>query len=296
MVLNLLEGVDVASMGAGSAAYYHHVIEAIKLACADREGFFGDPDQVDVPIRGLLSMEYAAERRRLINPNAAWPELPPPGNPWAHEGRSGPAGYVPKPAAGPALPDTSYVCAMDADGNAFSATPSDPGLNAPLVEGLGITVSTRGSQLWTTPGHPSAIAPGKRPRLTPNPAMLVASGRAIMPFGCPGGDSQVQAMAQVVCHVLDFGMNVQAAIEAPRAISASFPGSFHPHPYEPGVVRLESRIAPEVRERLAALGHTVELLPEFAPAAAGVCAIRRRETDIFEGGADPRRESYAIGW
>jgi len=103
-------------------------------------------------------------------------------------------------------------------------------------------------------------------------------------------------MVQVVCHVLDFDMNVQAAIEAPRVISASFPGSFHPHPYEPGLLRVERRVAPEVRARLTALGHRLELLPEFAPAAAAVCAVMRRGHDVLEGGADPRRESYAIGW
>jgi len=296
MTLNLLDGYDLGRMGAGSADYFHHLIEAIKLACADREGFFGDPDLVDVPIQGLLSPAYADERRRLINPDMACPALPLPGNPWRVEGRPGRAGYVPQPAPGATEPDTSYVCAMDADGNAFSATPSDPGLSAPLVDGLGIIISTRGSQLWTTPGHPSAIAPGKRPRLTPNPAMLVQSGRAIMPFGCPGGDAQVQAMVQVVCNVLDFGMNVQAAIEAPRAISASFPGSFHPHPYEPGLVRIERRVAPEVRERLASLGHRLDVLPEFAAAVAAVCAVRLRDHGVLEGGADPRRESYAVGW
>jgi len=296
MILNLLQGEDVSRLGQGSVAYFHFLIEAIKLACADREAFFGDPDQVDVPISGLLDPEYADERRRMIDPARACPALPVPGNPWRHEGRSGPRGYVPVAAAGAAQPDTAFVCAMDADGNAFCATPSDPGLSAPLAEGLGMIISTRGSQLWTTPGHPSAIAPGKRPRLTPNPAMLVQSGAALMPFGCPGGDAQGQAMVQVVCNVLDFGMNVQAAIEAPRVISASFPSSFHPHPYEPGVVRVEGRIASDVRDRLAALGHTVEVLPDVAPSVASVCAIRRRDGGVLEGGADPRRESYAAGW
>src|SRR6266851_7738063 len=210
MTLNLLEGYDVSAMGPGSLAYLHRYTEAMKLAAADREGFFGDPDQVDVPIRGLLDKGYAQERRDLIRDDRAWPELPPPGDPWPHEGRSGPPGYVPRVASGVGAPDTSYCCAMDAEGNAFSATPSDPGLGSPLVEGLGMIVSTRGAQLWTTPGHPSAIAPGKRPRLTPNPALLMKDGRALMPFGCPGEDAQCQAMVQVVCNIVDFGMNTQA--------------------------------------------------------------------------------------
>ncbi|HET8569147.1 MAG TPA: gamma-glutamyltransferase, partial [Candidatus Limnocylindria bacterium] len=296
MTLNILEGYDVASWGPASLEFLHHYTEAMKLACADREGFFGDPDQVDVPLRGLLDKEYAAERRRLIREDRAWPELPEPGDPWRYEGRPGPAGYRPRVAAGVGSADTSYACAMDAEGNAFSATPSDPAARSPMVPGLGIVVSTRGAQLWTTPGHPSAIAPRKRPRLTPNPAMLMRNGAALMPFGCPGEDAQCQAMVQVVCHIVDHGMNTQAAIEAPRAISRSFPWTFFPHAYEPGVLTVESRVAADVRARLASLGHVVRDLPAFSPAAAGVCAVRRLETGALEGGADPRRESLAIGW
>ncbi|HLJ59139.1 MAG TPA: gamma-glutamyltransferase [bacterium] len=296
MVLNLLQGANMRELGRGSGPYLHYVIESIKIACADREGFFGDPNHVDVPIAGLLNPEYADERRRLIDSTSACPRLPLPGDPWRYEGRSGPAGYVPAPVAGSPQPDTSFVCAMDAEGHAFCATPSDPGLSAPLVDDLGMIISTRGAQLWATPGHPSAIAPGKRPRLTPNPAMLMRSGRAVMPVGCPGGDAQVQAMVQVISNVLDFEMNAQAAIEAPRVISASFPSSFHPHGYEPGVVRVEGRIPPSVREHLAVRGHTVHVLPDFTPVAAAVCAIRRRDGGVLEGGADPRRESYAAGW
>lgn len=296
MVLNLLQGTNMRQLGQGSGPYLHYVIEAIKVACADREAFFGDPNQVDVPIAALLNPEYADERRRLIDSTVACPRLPLPGDPWRYEGRSGPKGYIPAPLAGAPQPDTSFVCAMDAEGNAFCATPSDPGMSAPLVDDLGIIISTRGAQLWTTPGHPSVIAPGKRPRLTPNPAMLMKSGQAIMPLGCPGGDAQVQAMVQVVSNILDFGMNIQAAIEAPRVISASFPSSFHPHAYEPGVVRVEGRIPPNIREQLASLGHAVQVLPDFTPAVASVCAIRRRDSGILEGGADPRRESYAAGW
>lgn len=296
MTLNMLEGYDVAGMGPGSLEFLHTYAEAMKLACADREGFFGDPDLVDVPIRGLLEPAYAAERRALIDPRRAWPELPPPGDPWRHEGRGGPAGYRPMVAAGAGAPDTSYVCAMDAEGNAFSATPSDPGLGAPLVPGLGMIVSTRGAQLWTTPGHPSAIAPRKRPRLTPNPAIVARDGRAVMPFGCPGEDAQCQAMVQVLCNVVDFGMNVQQAIEAPRVISRSFPWSFHPHEYRPGELLVEGRVARDVRDGLERLGHRVADAPDLTPAAAGVCAIRLLETGALEGGADPRRESYAVGW
>lgn len=296
MTLNLLEGYDVAALGPGTLPFLHRYIESMKLACADREAYFGDPEQVDVPMRGMLDKGYAEQRRALIREDRAWPELPPAGDPWRVEGRTGPRGGSPAVLSGVGAPDTSYVCAMDAEGNAFSATPSDPGLGAPLVRGLGIIVSTRGAQLWTKPGHASAIAPRKRPRLTPNPALLMRDGRALMPFGCPGEDAQCQAMVQVVCNIVDFGMDTQAAIEFPRAISHSFPWSFHPHAYEPGLVKIESRIPADVREGLAELGHRVETLPEFTPATAGVCAIRRLDSGTLEGGADPRRESYAVGW
>lgn len=296
MTLNILERYDVAAMGPCSAEFLHTYAEAMKLACADREGFFGDPDQVDVPIRGLLDKDYAAERAKLIDPDRAWPELPPPGDPWRYEGRSGPAGYRPPRVEGAGYPDTSYACAMDAEGWAFSATPSDPNAHAPLVTGLGTIVSTRGAQLWTTPGHPSAIAPGKRPRLTPNPALLLRDGRAYMPFGCPGEDAQPQGMVQVVCGIVDFGMDTQEAIEMPRVVSRSFPWSFHPHRYAPGELGVEGRIPAAARERLAALGHRVLEWPDWTPAASGVCAIRRLDTGTLEGGADPRRESYAVGW
>ena len=296
MTLNLLEGYDIASLGPGSLPFLHRYTEAMKLACADREGFFGDPDQVDVPIRGLMDKAYAEERRALIRDDRAWPELPPPGDPWRYEGRTGPAGYVPRLAAGVGAPDTSYVAAMDSEGNAFSATPSDPGLGAPLIPGLGMIVSTRGAQLWTTPGHPSAIAPRKRPRLTPNPGLLMRDGAALMPFGCPGEDAQSQAMVQVVCNIVDFGMNTQAAIEAPRVISRSFPWTFFPHAYEPGVLAVEARVARDVRDGLAGLGHVVRDMPGFTPASASVCAVRRLANGALEGGADPRKESYAVGW
>ena len=296
MTLNLLEGYDVAAMGPASLEFIHRYTEAFKLAAADREGFFGDPDQVDVPIRGMLDKSYAEERRRLIDDARACPELPAPGDPFRYEGRSGPAGYRPRVASGVGAPDTSYCCAMDAEGNAFSATPSDPGLGAPLVDGLGIIVSTRGAQLWTTPGHPSAIAPRKRPRLTPNPALLMKDGRALMPFGCPGEDAQCQAMVQTVCNIVDFDMNTQAAIEAPRVISRSFPWTFFPHAYEPGVLCVEGRISTEVRDALAARGHVIRDWPGMTPGAAGMCAIRELAPGTLEGGADPRRESYAIGW
>jgi gamma-glutamyltranspeptidase/glutathione hydrolase len=117
-----------------------------------------------------------------------------------------------------------------------------------------------------------------------------------MPFGCPGEDAQCQGMVQVVCGIVDFGMDMQEAIEMPRVISRSFPWTFHPHAYRPGELGVEGRIAEGVRDRLADLGHRVLRWPDMTAAASGVCAIRRLDTGTLEGGADPRRESYAVGW
>lgn len=294
MVLSLLEGFDVAGSH-GTALHFHRLAEAVKLAAADREAFFADPDFVDVPISGLLSKSYAAERRSLIDDERAYPVLPLPGDPWRHEGRIGPVGYRPLPSSGPSSPDTCYVAVMDDEGNAFSATPSDSGLDGPTVPGLGIVVSTRGSQFWLDAEHPSSIAPGKRPRLTPNPGMLMHGGEALVAFGCPGADAQTQAMVQVVVNLIDAGFDLQPAIEFPRVVSMSFPDSFFPHSYEPGLLWVEGDIDRRIRADLDRRGHRVVDIPALSGRAAGVCAVLRGQ-QVLLGGADPRRESSAIAW
>src|SRR5207253_1160161 len=170
--------------------------------------------------------------------------------------------------------DTSYVSVMDAEGNAFSATPSDPGVDSPVIPGVGCVVSPRGSQGWLDPGHPSVVAPGKRPRLTPAPAMAFLDGRVVMPFGTPGGDVQQQAMLQVFLNATVFDMPLQAAIEAPRVASRSFPDSFWPHADSPGKLEVESRIPRETRDALGALGHDVALGPECGRRERDVCGVR----------------------
>ena len=293
LALQLLEGIDLA--GAAEADRLHVITEALKLAFADREGFLGDPEQVEVPVEGLLAPSYAAQRRALLDHRLAAPSLPPPGDPWPHQGRQGPAGYRPEPTEGEGGPDTTFVAAMDAAGNAFAATPSDPALLGPVVPGLGATVSTRGSMLWLDADHPSVVAPGKRPRLTCNPGLVRHAGRPVLAYGCPGADAQCQAMVQVVVNLLDRGMGVQEAIEAPRIVTTSVPSSIFPHAWQPGGLAIESRVAGDVQEELAARGHRVEPLPAFAPQAAGVSAVRRLPNGVLEAGADPRREGSALG-
>ena len=294
-ILGLVGEHDVRSLGHNAAAYIHRLVEATKLSFADRERFYGDPEVVDVPIDMLLSESYAGRRREMIDDTAAWPEMPPPGDLPGH-GNSGPA--APRRSKGPTdiQLDTSYVCAIDGEGNAFSATPSDISCDTPVIPGTGLCPSSRGSQSWTVPGHASSVAPGKRPRLTPAPG-LAMNEELLMPFGTPGGDMQVQAMLQTLLNVHAFGMDPQQAVEAPRFGSFSFPNSFEPHTYLPGRLNLEGGIPLETGEALAGLGHDVEWWPLRTRSAGAVCMIladRRRGT--LTGGADPRRPSYALGW
>jgi gamma-glutamyltranspeptidase/glutathione hydrolase len=302
-MLSLLEGYDLEAVGHNSPAYVHLVTEAMKLGFADRDRYYGDPRFVPVPMGTLLSPAYAAGRRALIDERRAWPEMPPAGRVAGFDVLPGPAALRPSApsaiAAGrPGVPgDTSYVCVVDGHGNAFSATPSDTSWDSPVIPGLGFCPSSRGSQSWAVPGHPSCAEPGKRPRLTPNPALALRRGRWLMPFGAPGGDLQPQGMLQVFLNHTVFGMSVQEAIEAPRFVTHSFPGSFEPHPYYPGRLDLERGIGAATGEALADLGHQVQWLPDFSIGAAGVCAIvADREAGVLYGGADPRRSARAMGW
>lgn len=184
---------------------------------------------------------------------------------------------------------------MDADGNAFAATPSDPALLGPMVPELGVTVSTRGSMLWLEADHPSVVAPGKRPRLTCNPALLTVCNEPRLAFGCPGAAAQCQAMVQVLVNLVDHGVQVQAAIETPRVTTTSVPSSLFPHAWRPGGLTVESRISRPVQDELTARGHRIEPVQAFAPQMAGVSAVRWRDNGVLEAGADPRREGSALG-
>jgi gamma-glutamyltranspeptidase/glutathione hydrolase len=252
-----------------------------------------------VPAEGLLSKDYAALRRGLIREDRAWPEMPPAGDPAGKAAmRNGHAAgsKVGDPSHAGTL-DTSYISVIDEEGNAFSATPSDPGgVDSPVVPGVGCVVSPRGSQGWLVPGHASEVAGGKRPRLTPAPSLVVRDGRAFMAFGTPGGDVQQQAMLQVLLNVTAFGMLPQQAVEAPRVAARSFPDSFWPHANSPGRLDVEARIAPETRRALADLGHVIADWPDYDWRAGAVCVSMVGKDGVRLGGADPRRGAHAIGW
>jgi gamma-glutamyltranspeptidase/glutathione hydrolase len=295
--LNLLDGAELHKLGHNSTGYLHRITEAVKLAFADRETYFGDPRVIDVPIESLLSRDYSTKRRAMIRPDKAWPEMPPAGNPrdLAGGGARG-APLVPERAFSAPELDTSHVCVIDRHGNVFAATPSDGSYNAPVIPELGIIPSPRGSQNWGDPEHSSGVAPGKRPRLTPNPAIAIAPGRMKMPFGTPGGDVQTQAMLQVFLNIHLFGMQVQEAVEAPRVASYSFPSSFEPHAYHPGLLNLEGRIDKATGDALGRLGHKIGWWPDWTWLAGAVCTVvGDEESGVLKGGADPRRPSYALG-
>jgi len=297
MALNILKGYDLKSMGHNTAEYIHVVAEALKLAFADRHHHFGDPRFIQVPIKGLMSERYAEHRRSLISMEKAWPLMPPAGDPDALTQIKHRCVPAPQPDDAPGPGDTSYLCVVDRHGNAFSATPSDGSDKTPIIPGVGILCSGRGTQSWADPSHPSSVAPGKRPRLTPNPALAFRNGRVHMPFGTPGGDVQCQAMLQVFLNVNVFGMDAQAAVEAPRFSTYSFPGSFEPHPYYPGRLHLESRIEKPVGDALAGRGHKVYWWDESTWLAGAVCTIvADHENGVLHGGADPRRPAYVLGW
>jgi len=162
------------------------------------------------------------------------------------------------------------------------------------VGGVGCVVSGRGSQGWLDPAHKSVVAPGKRPRLTPAPAMLLRDGKLVMPFGTPGGDVQQQAMLQVMLNHVVFDMPLQQAIEAPRVASRSFPDSFWPHAFAPGKLEVERRVPKETRDALTARGHDVSEWPEWEWRAGAVCAVRIAADGARWTGADPRRGAHAI--
>jgi gamma-glutamyltranspeptidase/glutathione hydrolase len=296
--LKILEGFDLKSMGHNSPDYLHTLLESLKLAFADRHSYYGDPDFVDVPMAGLLDAGYAAQRRELVNAQVANPDLPPAGDPWPFQpgGGTGRRLGQPEPVAGRAEPDTSYICVVDRWGNGFSATPSDGIAGMPVTPGLGFPISSRGYQTWLDPDHPAGLAPGKRPRLTPNPAMAFRDGNLWMPFGTPGGDVQCQSMVQLFLNVVEFGLDTQQAIEAPRVATWSFPDSGVPHGYTPGLASAEGRIDPATIAELERRGHTVEVWDDWTPRMGALNAIQiHREQGSLEAGSDLRRDNYAIG-
>jgi len=305
MVLQILESVEMPG-SPEDADYAHTVLQAIDLVMADRDTYMGDPEHVDVPAEGLLSEEYAEERRSLMNPDSNFPDTPEPGNPRGFDGEEGAetettanreAGGNEKAGEdGRYYPDTSYLSVVDREGNAVSMTPSDFPMT-PMVPGTGLTLGNRMTQFRLDPDHPSSLEPGKRPRITPHAVMVSENGDFHMSFGTPGGDTQTQALVQVFLNTFVFGMDVQEAIELPRFASANFPNSFSPHDYSPGTVEIERSLYEEIGDGLEEKGYSLDVYDDWADGDrfGGVCAVKRVEDGGLTGGADPRLESWAAG-
>jgi gamma-glutamyltranspeptidase/glutathione hydrolase len=288
--LTLLEGFDLAAMGHNSPDYVHTWIEGAKLAFADREFYYGDPEVVRVPLDRLLSKSYAAERRGLIDAGRASLAMRP-GDVAPH-----PAQLIlgdPRVYAG----DTTHLDAIDAEGNMMAATPSGGWIpSSPVIPGLGFPLGTRGQMFSLDPEHPNCLAPGKRPRTTLTPSLVMKDGRPWMVFGTPGGDQQDQWTLQFFLNVVDFGMDIQSALDAPTFHTLHFPSSFYPRAAYPGRVVVEGRIPEETRRALRERGHEVVETGDWSNGR--VLGIRLDEQrGLIYGGASPRLETgYAIGW
>jgi gamma-glutamyltranspeptidase/glutathione hydrolase len=298
--LRLLEGFDLRSMGAGSADAIHTIVESIKLAYADRDRYYADPDFAKVPGAALLSEPYAAMRRRLIDPRKASLE-DRPGDPERSAATSSPvaAGFsrtigAPVPEAG----DTTSIQVADIDGNLFSATPSSGWLlgGAFVAGDTGVPMSNRMQAFRLDPASPNVLAGGKRPRTTLTPSVVLRDGRPFLAIGTPGGDSQDQQILLVLLNIIDFGMDVQAAIEAPRVNSLHPQSSFDDHRAQPGVLEAELTLAPATLDDLRARGHVIRTRPPFGMSTGVVAAGIDPATGKLRGGADPRRERALVIW
>lgn len=309
--LALLDDVDLAGMGLGSSTYLHTVVESAKLALADREAFYGDPAFVKVPLDRLLDGGYVAQRRRLVGPDASarlrpgtpdgvvgWipdcqdSEEAPPEPGWRAQLRHGLPNLV---RLTEARGDTCCVCTVDSAGNLVAATPSGGWLkSSPVVPGLGFPLGTRGQMAWLVEGHPNSLAPGKRPRTTLSPTVVLRNGEPYLAFGTPGGDQQDQWTLGFLLAHLRFGLGVQEAIEALPFHTDHAPSSFVPRRSRPQSLITEQRIAPDVLAQLSARGHDVELVADHS--LGKICATGvYREAGLVIGAASPRGEqAYAV--
>ena len=298
--LNILEGYDLKKMGLNSAEYIHVTAEATKLAMGDREKFLGDMNFIKIPYDGLLSKAYAAERRKLVDPDKASLEMRP-GDP--SKFMKG-AGYVDADypwsvtVEGDAHHegDTSYIAVIDKDRNMVGFEPSLHSVfgTGVVIADLGIIFNCRGDYFTLEPGKPYSLGePGKRPRSTLQSTLVMKDGQPFMLIGSPGGDDQIMRTMQTFLNVVDFGMNVQEAIEAARWSSRAFPASSGPFTMRPGDLQVESRIPAEVQAALKAKGHVLTVTRAWSLGSNGAMLIDPK-TGVIKAGADPRVDAYAI--
>ncbi len=294
--LALLAGDDIAKLDPNGPEFVHLVVEATKLAFADRNAYYGDPDFVEVPLPHLLSDAYNRERRKRIGENASLDT--PPGNVPGYQPNVAKLKHGPditlEPRWRAAMPsDTCHLDVVDRHGNMVAATPSGGWLpSSPVIPDLGFPLGTRGQIFSLDPKHPNALMPGKRPRTTLTPSFALRDGKPYMVFGTPGGDQQDQwALVMFLRHV-HHGMNLQQAIDAPAFHTAHFESSFWPRGAEPGKVRIESRFGDAVAADLKRRGHDVEVVDGWSE---GNLSAITRDGEVLRAGANPRfMEGYAV--
>lgn len=307
--LNLLENFDLRSMQPGGADFWHVVQETAKLAHADRDRYYGDPDFVYVPKDGLLSKEYAKERVKLISLEKARNEHTP-GDPFRYDPGKAAAG----PSASPALlakadrpvadayqklhaNDTTGTRAVDRYGNMFTSTPSGGWFtSSPIIPGLGFVLGTRGQMFHLQdPEAPNAYRPGARPCTSLSPTLVLKDGKPFAAFGTPGGDDQDQYTLQSFLFLVEYSLEVQTAIDQPKITTKNFPSLFYPHTQQLGVIRVNDFLPKEVSDELARRGHKVQFMKGFTDATSMI--VIDPETGVLHGGASPARDKqYVIGW
>jgi len=282
-ILKLIEGYDVAAWGEGTADYYHHMAETVKVAFADREEWLTDPNFVDIPVQRLISQAYADERRRLIDPERALNIADvPAGIAYEHP-------HERRPPDG----DTCYFCAADRDGMVVSLIQSIyHGFGSAVVGGdTGIILQNRGAFFALDEQHPNHLRPGKRTFHTLIPALLARDGQPYLAFGSMGGEGQPQSQAALATRIIDFGYDVQQAIEAPRWLMGRTWGTRSRN------LSLEGRISDEVARELKRRGQPIQMVTDWNDNLGHAQAIRvDREQGLFEGGADPRGDGAALGY
>src|SRR5918993_2634000 len=297
--LNLLKSFDLKALGHNSPDYIHTVIEALKLALADRDRYYADPKFVKVPAAELLSKSYANLRRPLIEKERA-SLAQQPGDPLKMKAVLAITPLVSKlesrVPANERANDTTCVNVIDKDGNLFSATPSGAWLPAVVAGDTGVLMGQRLQSALMDPNHPNVVAPGKRPRITLTPTLVLKGGEPFMVLSTPGGDNQDQALLQVLLNVIEFGMNPQEAVEAPRFDTQHYVSSFDDHEFLPGSLNLESRVGLKTIQELSQKGHKVKTQSEWGTLSAPTVIIFDTKNGVASAGADPRRSRYAVAW
>lgn len=293
--LNILDGIDLPGLKMNSADYIHTVNEAIKLAYADRDTYYGDPKFSKIPADRLLSKEYGAERRKLITNESSHDFRPGmiEGYPAKHPFYSDIERHRVDPAV--LAKDTTCIDAIDKDGIAIAITPSGAWLPSVIAGDTGIPLTERAQSFLLVRGHPNELAGGKRPRVTLSPTLAVGPNNQILTLSTPGGDVQEQSLLQVFLYATVWGMNAQQAVEAPRFQTEHLVASFDNHAMGPGTLLLDERTPPASISELQKRKHLVEMRSRYSSGSAPVL-VRLLPTGLVEAGADPFYYRSSQAW